>query len=277
MHLVNSTDALAAAAPLFADAACGLQVPSILEGTSRGTLLVDHVARPSAGLIWDGLASLYLAGAPDIAAFNLGWSTWVKGTVVPMARELGIPALDVHANPEAWYHRLPDLLAPLPVELLRRMTFTFQRPRIWKPTVPQGYHLEAITPSLLAQDDLAGLSWLQGWILSFWHTLDAFADRGIGFCIIHEKSAIVSLCISVFVYGRAVELGTGTWEAHQRRGLSTASVAACVHACEDRALTPVWQCDAANLSSLTVARKVGFEPAEEIVIRRIPLQEKGLP
>jgi GNAT superfamily N-acetyltransferase len=257
-----SRDAYPSARPLFSNPSFGVQPPWILSGIGRGVVRVDAPSNPRSGAIWDTLSSLYLAGDANNAAFNAACRGWLARTVIPAAREIGIPELDIHADSEAWYTRLPDLVAPHPVTPLPRVLFNFVGLRAAHPPIPSGYTILPITRPLLSRDELEGMDWLRGWILSFWPSEEAFSDLGIGFCMVVADASIAR---------ERVEFGTGTVEAHQRRGLSTATAAACVRACVERGLTPVWTCNADNPASIAVARKVGFESAGELVIRRVAL------
>ncbi len=252
----------------FRALASHVQVLSILDGNTRGQVFVDNPEAPAHLVIWDELATLFVAGPgentgnPATGSFTAALHTWIGETVMPQAQRWGIPDLTLIYDPPAWRADLSARASRYSVTPAQRYHYIHTGTPQPATLLPDGYTLYAIDAALLAHPNLPGLDWLGGWILSFWPTPEAFLDRGLGYVVLAESSegtaALVSLCISVFVSGTTYEFGTATDEAHRSIGLSTAATCACVNAGLSRGMDLVWQCWADNGPSVAVARKSGF-------------------
>jgi RimJ/RimL family protein N-acetyltransferase len=255
-------------APLFEPLDYNIEVPSILRGNTRGVIFVDDVETPQHTLIWDHLMAIYLAGEPNDPDFGASLSDWMAQVPLPQAQKYGIDALTLAATPESWNSTLPRLLSAYRLTRETRYCYAHNRAMVRHAGIPEDYVLQPVTPELLSRDDLLGRGWLEGWISSYWPTLDHFFQLGIGYVALFEDRAVASLCISVFVSEKAYEFGTATHKGHRNRGLSTGVAARCINTCLARDLTPVWQCWSDNQPSIAVARKVGFELEREYSVTR---------
>jgi GNAT superfamily N-acetyltransferase len=272
---------------LFRSPDFSIEALSILEGNTRGQILVDDPGAPRYAVAWDELATIFVAGSPgrapgaDASSFATALRAWIAEVVIPQAQGWGIPDLTLVYDPPGWSTHLSDLSARY--QLAPSLRYRYAHTGSPQPTgsLPPGYSLHPVDAELLDRTDLTGLDWLGGWVLSFWPSPGAFLDRGIGYVVIAPSDAVpthslVSLCISVFVSGNAFEFGTATDEAHRSRGLSTAVTRACVNAALARKLDPVWHCWADNAPSVAVARKSGFELQGPYQVLRlwVPAAEK---
>lgn len=246
-------------APLFEPLNYNIEVPSILRGNTRGVIFVDDVDTPQQALIWDHLMAIYLAGEPNDPDFNAGLNDWMAQVPMPQAQKYGIDALTLAAAPESWNRTLPRLLNAYRLTRDSRHCYAHNRAMVRNTGIPDDYVLQPVTPELLARDDLLGRGWLEGWISSYWPTLDHYFQLGIGYVALLEDRAVASLCVSVFVSEGSYEFGTATHEDHRNRGLSTAVAGRCINTCLAHDLTPVWHCWSDNLPSIAVAHKVGFK------------------
>ncbi|MGC9523649.1 MAG: hypothetical protein ACP5HG_17465, partial [Anaerolineae bacterium] len=95
---------------LFDDLTFNVEVPSILDGNTRGVVYVDDVQAPTTALIWDHLAALFLAGRADNRAFTSGMGSWLAETPLALAQSVSIDALTVTYTPADWATHLPDAL-----------------------------------------------------------------------------------------------------------------------------------------------------------------------
>lgn len=251
--------------------AFNIQVPSILDGTSRGKVYVDRLSRPSTAAVWDQLAAIYVAGEPGAPGFIPGMRNWCISEVFTETKNIGINTVAVYYYPENWKNILPESLNEFSLKQASRHYYTFQHIHVQPGGISQEFSLHLVDDEVLSNRNLSNRDWLLGWIASFWHTPDEFLKRGVGYCVIYQGKQIVSLCISVFMSGKFAELGTATLEQFQRRGLSTLVVSACIKQCIDRKLSPVWHCWADNIPSINVANKVGFQLSQQYTIFRMKL------
>lgn len=243
---------------LFETMSFNVQIPSILDGAGKGEIWVSNPHAPGVAVIWDGLLYLFLAGDYLDGVFNRSLVDWVEGTVVKAIRKLGDSYFVLFYDSPGWRDKLPGIFTRYRSEPATRFFHTCSSADYQGDALTGSLSIHRITKLFLDRPDLRGCDWLQGWITSFWHSVDDFNEEGIGYAALHEDREVVSLCLSVFKAGRQVEFGTATHPQFQNRGLSTSLASACVQESLERGLLPVWQCWEDNYASLAVARKVGF-------------------
>jgi RimJ/RimL family protein N-acetyltransferase len=92
----------------------------------------------------------------------------------------------------------------------------------------------------------------------FWASTDDFLKNGIGACVMKDGE-IVSLCYSACVVNNLAEIDIVTQEEYRAMGLAAIAAQNFVSECMRREITPTWDCFAANIASVRLARKLGFE------------------
>lgn len=254
---------------LFKPLSFNVQIPSILDGTVKGEIWVSNPQAPSVAVIWDGMLYLFLAGDHLDGVFNRSLVDWVEETVVKAIRKLGDSYFVLFYDSPGWQEQIPGIFAKYRSEPANRCFHTCSSSDYQGDALSGSLSTHRITKLLLERPDLTGYDWLQGWITSFWHSLDDFIEEGIGYAVLNEDREVVSLCLSVFKAGRQVEFGTATHPQFQNRGLSTCLASACVQESLVRGLLPVWQCWEDNYASRAVARKVGFELKRKYTVSKM--------
>jgi len=244
---------------LFTELSFNIQIPSILGGNSLGEVFVDSIHAPCCALIWDKLATIYLAGNHAHPEFYKPLCTWVIDTAIPQAQAIGFPTLTVQYTSGGWVTRLRNLVPRYPLYPKQRRYYTHPLEMFPSITIPPDYQMQRIDRQLLQDESRGNLDWLRSWINSFWHSLQDFLRIGFGYCLIYQDRTIASFCFSVFVYESFFELATATQNDHQSRDLSSIATIACLKSCRDQGCQPVWHCWDDNPGSIGVARKAGFE------------------
>jgi RimJ/RimL family protein N-acetyltransferase len=137
--------------------------------------------------------------------------------------------------------------------------YRLQRPTVaWRERIPPGVRLERVDGNLLAEAGLEDVERLRDYVQGTYASVEAFLERGVGMCVIHD-GRIVSWCTSDCIVGHRCEVGIRTLEPYRRQGLGTLVAAAMVDECLSRGLTEIgWHCWSQNLASATTAEKVGF-------------------
>ena len=79
--------------------------------------------------------------------------------------------------------------------------------------------------------------------------------------VILKDGVIVSGASSFGRYREGIEIEVDTLPSERRKGLASAACAALILRCLDEGLYPSW--DAQNLSSVGLARKLGYEFSHE--------------
>lgn len=88
-------------------------------------------------------------------------------------------------------------------------------------------------------------------------SLERYLSAGLSFCLMRD-GAIVAEAHAPFWGATVVEIGVTTHPAHQGQGYATVVCAHLILACQARGFQTYWSCDADNLPSQAVARKLGF-------------------
>jgi len=138
-------------------------------------------------------------------------------------------------------------------------------PRIeFRDLTPHSPHLEALRGQLppechirpIDRQLLMRCQW-RGEMAFYCGSLDNFLENGIGLCLMRDDQIIVEAYASALGESRA-ELGAITWEPFRGRGYAPIACAYLIETCARRGYQPYWSCDAGNLASRRVARKLGF-------------------
>ncbi|MBS7020906.1 MAG: GNAT family N-acetyltransferase [Firmicutes bacterium] len=90
----------------------------------------------------------------------------------------------------------------------------------------------------------------------FMNITDDYETYGIGFCCMYHHE-IVGVASSNIVYKDGIEVNIRVKEKYQRKGIATAMAAKLILECFKEKKKVSW--DAANMSSVGLAEKLGFE------------------
>lgn len=96
---------------------------------------------------------------------------------------------------------------------------------------------------------------------------DNYEKYGIGYCAINEKDEIVGLVTSNAVYNKGIEINLKVDENYRRKGIATAISSKIILDCLDKNIYPSW--DAANMNSVNLAEKLGYEFDSEYRIYKV--------
>ena len=170
-----------------------------------------------------------------------------------------------------------QLPAPEGGQIVQRLEFYDPEPRSpWladlRKQLPPGFEIRPIDRRLLERCE-----WRSD--MEFYcGNLDNFLANGMGLCLMQGDEIIVEAYVSSFGELYA-EIGAVTREAYRGRGYAPIACAFLIEACEKRGFRAYWSCDADNLASIRVGRKLGFrhEKAYQI-LEYVPVsgsQRKG--
>ncbi len=248
--------------PLFQPLEHHLATAAILDGSAPAAIYVDDPAQPAAAFTWTGYR-FFLAGSPQQAAFNEEVRTLLAETIAPQALASGLEMFELKVASDDWE-------APIRATTLRghevipaqRQYFRFAALRHdWRALLPAGFRLAFVGPDLLARTDLANLDALREELCSERPSVEDFLARSFGLVAICEAdAALAGWCTSEYNSGAACEVGIGTLEPYQRRGLATVMGSAFVEYALSCGVTQIgWHCWARNLPSVATALRIGYE------------------
>ena len=131
----------------------------------------------------------------------------------------------------------------------------FDRERLesLKALLPQGFSLEMLGEDVF--DYCQKNPWCCDWVSQF-PSFEDYSRRGLGM-VVKKEGVPVAGASSYYVYPGGIEIQIDTHQDFRRRGLATAAAAGLILQCLDRGIYPSW--DAANLSSVALAEKLGYQ------------------
>lgn len=123
--------------------------------------------------------------------------------------------------------------------------------------LPEGYEIQRIDGELydkcLESDDFEDA-------VCHFASKEQYLEMGRGFAVTKD-GAPVSVASSYTVYREGIDIEIDTLEEERRKGLASAVCARLILSCLDDGLYPSW--DAANMNSVHLAEKLGFEFSHE--------------
>lgn len=260
------------ARPMFGGYDHQLIVASVLEGNTRGEIYVDDMENPKTAVLYGIGFEVLCAGDPNHISLHRELPDLLANRLMPSARSYGMPALNVYFPSEAWEKALHKALSDrFQLAAVKKRFYTFESDgglsHMEMPTAPG---LTRIDDRLLNDETLRNRDALLQWVGLSWLSLDDFARKGIGYCIV-EEGTIASWCLSVFASGNRLELALYTDESFRNKGCAKKVSAACVARCLADGCVPLWTCDDDNLPSIRVAEALGFRRTLDYHVLQIKL------
>jgi GNAT superfamily N-acetyltransferase len=117
------------------------------------------------------------------------------------------------------------------------------------------------------------VAWLDGfdYYAAMFGSVERALEGTIGYCVMHETEIVCEAVGGPMVRGPMargiVEIGVGTKEAHQGKGLATVAAAHTMQACEALGFQPFWNAAQSNAPSVALAKRLGFRTERPFVVR----------
>lgn len=258
MMLQLDFDNYAKLGALFQPLRNNLVVDSILVGNTPAWVFADRLEQPSLGLMWNRQDAILLSGDPSDAEAATLAGRVIRDRIVSEARARRIPELALFYAPAGWEAHVDTVLPGLNAHRTPRRYYHFDRLRLnWRAALPPGLQVHPIDLPFLEGSSLTNHNQVTGWVLSFWASPVDFVERGFGYYVASNSTA-VSWCLTVYAAGSDVEFGVATSSEFRRRGYATLAAAACLEHSQSLNLRPHWQCWEENQASMAVAQKIGF-------------------
>ena len=249
--------------PLFQAFEDQLAVNAILEGTVPASIYVDQPRRPQAAFTW-WRHRCFLAGSERNVEFNEAVCRLFLDTLCPHAPEAGLDLFEFRFAPESWDGRISGILkGHRTIKAWRRYYRLEALNHDLDPQLPQDFRLRWIDASLMEDKHLKNLPILRDELCSERASVDDFLARSFGVCALHGDE-IAGWCTSEYNSGERCEVGIGTLEPYQRRGLATAMGSVLIRHARSKGIAHIgWHCYARNVASGATALKLGFEKVHE--------------
>lgn len=215
---------------------------NVLEGTTRGQILVDDPAQLTWAVVRDMMfGTLYLGG--DINAPLLA-------TLVAHFRQFGDVGIGCWPNDV-----LNDMLPPHPpydgstLYFPNRSSLVALQPLIDQ--LPPAYTLVPRDERLFAQ------SFDYDATLAIFETVENVMRLTLSVVVLHNNVVVCEAATGASTHGR-IEVGVTTGEDHRRRGLASSACARLIELCEAQGYATWWDCAKQNIASARLARKLGY-------------------
>lgn len=234
---------------------------SILAGNTAGQLWAVHCEGSTPVLLlWDqGNKVFYLAGDQLDAGTATALRSLLLDTIRPAAVAAGVAYFKVHPLSPAGIAALPTLFPWCTLQAVENIFYGFVQPApppFTQPTVAD-LHFAPIDQHLLMTETLENVSLLRDEVRWMWPSLDHFYAHGFGMAAL-VPGRVLCWCTAEYVSPTMCGIGITTDEAYQGRGIASATTACFVQLCQQRGVTPYWECGRWNGPSMRVAEKVGF-------------------
>lgn len=260
--------------PLFARFSHQIIAKSVLAGYTKGAVYVDEVSTPTASLINGMGFEILVAGDAGNRRFSEEVADYIANQAVPAAKEAGAPLLTVYPETYQWARTLQKCLDERVghVSNKSKQFYTLKAHQFKKyhKALPEYASLRAIDTDLLNDETLLNRGHLLQWIQSSWTSMDAFFQKGLGYCVI-EGGTIVHWCLAIFAAGTKLEFALMTVDGYQGKGYARAGASACMEQAIANGKEPLWNCDKENAASIAVAEALGFEKKREYELFEIKL------
>lgn len=220
-----------------------------LMGHTPGRAWVDDPGSPSQCLVRVNGSLVFISSGADQAFLEEGFETIKQFSHVVLVWRRGESTLQI----------------PKADRILQRLEFTEYDAKskfmadLISGRLPDGFEIRDIDKELVKKVDS------REDIESYCGSLENFLAHGFGICLM-QNGEIVSEAYAPFVTANNVELATFTRETHRGHGYATTTCAHFIQTCRERGLEPYWSCDADNLASVSIARKLGFKHEREYEI-----------
>ncbi len=240
-----------------------LEAKAIIEGTNPGRLFVDDLESPSTGLIWLGNNDGFIfIGDEKNEAFHTQLNDFIDSILTPEARKVGLTWFEMVGNHKGWDKVIKDVFEHRKLGCWDQKVYILKKENYqanFEQNIGSEYKVLKMNETLFHNrgNTVKNIEFLRSKILEFWSTPEAFFNKGVGYCVIHENE-MVSVCFSGFVAGNVHCIDIETLEAHQGKKLAQKVAQSFVEDCLNHNLTPYWDCMESNKPSVAVAEKLGF-------------------
>ncbi len=225
------------------DVPTNIRALAVLAGGNAGKIFVNDPSQPLCGLVRemdDG--TLYLGGRVDQQILSEAVSRLQKEGYVCLVYRNGDPDF--------------DLFPPNPDD--RVECLEFDRPigskdlTPYLSNVPAGFSVQRMGLALLKRSSRS-----EEYLLRY-GSFENLLDHGIPVCVLHESEPVCEAFADMEIGGRR-EIGIRTQKAYRLQGLATIACAYLIKLCDEAGSATYWDCVKANIGSVKLARKLGFQ------------------
>ncbi|MFD2043392.1 GNAT family N-acetyltransferase [Ornithinibacillus salinisoli] len=224
---------------------------SVAESIIPGVVFVDDLNQPSTVLIGTNNGIYFIAGNGENTKLNHMFFDFYKQQTAGSGQRFTL-----FSATRSWDHIIRNLLKEEALQM-NRYLYKFN-PRKYmegkKKQLPVGFTIEEISKDTIERSTNFNNTYYD----EYWDGVTNFLKHSFGFCVLYQ-GRVVSECTAIFMGQSIVGIDIFTQHEFTGNGLAYILGKAFIDKCLKQGLTPSWDCDVKNVSSLNLANKLGFE------------------
>ncbi|WP_440897066.1 GNAT family N-acetyltransferase [Amphibacillus sp. Q70] len=240
-----------------------LEAKAVIEGVNPGRVFVDDVDSPTSGLIWLGNNDgFFFIGNERNGEFNTELNHFIDTVIKPEASKVGLAWFEAIGDHTKWNDTFKRVFENRDLGSWNQKVYTLQKAdykNSFEPVIEKGYRVAKLSERLFENrnQSIENIEFLHGKILASWSSPEAFFNKGIGYCIIHQNK-VVSICFSGFSVENVHCIDIETLAPYQGKKLAQKIAHHYVKDCLENDQIPYWDCMEMNKPSVAVAESIGF-------------------
>ncbi|MFP7233209.1 GNAT family N-acetyltransferase [Bacillus subtilis] len=239
----------------FHETFCPTFVYSILDQTIPGAIYVDDQTFPRSFFVGTESGIYSVAGEEGNQVFNDFIAEYYE------KQRNSTKRFTLFSSNDTWDSVMKTILRD-DLNQMRRAAFTFQpKPSKTNLQLPKGLVLKRINEDIISNSTAFNSAYYE----EYWNSATHFLGNGFGFAVVHGDH-VVSECTSIFLGNNRAEMDIYTLEEYRGMGLAYCAGSKFIEYCLENGVTPSWDCDVCNNSSIALAAKLGFKPVTEYSI-----------
>ena len=245
-----------------------LVLRSVAEGNTEAQLW--RSIQPNNGIIcllWDkGNNVFYLSGNTITKETTIELASLISTDIREEAVGEGLSHFKIHALLPSCGKVVPQLFQNIQLHKTNMFFYIFHKQRVPVKftSVLQDVKYTPIDMDFLEKCNYQNTQHIISEVEWMWSSREKFRENGFGYAALLAKH-IVCWCTAEYVSKKRCGIGIETIPTYRNKGIATATVAHFISFCQNRDITPHWECDSQNIGSVRVAEKSSFERIQNTI------------
>ncbi|MBS4538780.1 GNAT family N-acetyltransferase [Clostridium sp. D2Q-11] len=207
--------------PLLRGDFINLEIKAVVEGYNPGWVFVDDIENPQTSMVWSrGIEGFYFVGDENNPKFNDYINNFIDKEIYPRAKELGLNSFEFSGTSKEWDNTLRSIFENRNIEISKQFVYkhkNLQDTIFDHIPLEEGYNLRKVDEDLL-NNNKYDLEYVKEAIYEWWDSIEDFIKYGVGYCILHNNTAVCS-CVTSFMIEDSMESHIKTKEEHRKKAL----------------------------------------------------------
>jgi RimJ/RimL family protein N-acetyltransferase len=219
---------------------------------------------------WLEARGMLLSGRGRLVGWSQDAQEWgvFDDSVVPLLAFVGAPEARVVVDALTTLRPAAVLIQEADDRSLSRHLRGWKRERAFLHRLAEGVVLEQSTADAPCRLLVPGepRTWLRAWPQRERRELAAALDLGLPMAATVTGGEVASVCYAAYETESLWDVSIDTLERYRRRGLAAAAVRCLAAHLAARGLQPAWGAVESNAASFALAARLGFRPAESVLV-----------